>query len=104
MKRVIYSGGLSEAEISPEPKPITEPLTKCFFGVESPGDCKGFIHRTEYEKGPYKAFCVDSFTIGNGWPMVKEGYLDELILELLDLGFEVFKFETPQELFAWLSK
>ncbi len=104
MKRLIRTEeGIFETEPSPPKNALLEEdsLNEFYFGVENCG--KGFIHREDVEQGKYKVSCAEELTEGNGWDP-QDYSLRGLIEDLLLLGFNVFKFETYQELFVWLAK
>ncbi len=72
-----------------------------YYGVIS-FERKGFITRSQYECGPFLAYCSHSLTDGNQWHFTANNLMN-LIEILLENGFEVFEFDERVELFAWLA-
>jgi len=70
------------------------------------GTQKGFVAKNDFWNGKFKAFAAEEITKGNCWHIVSEDAtnLKEVVGELLDSGFYVYEFDTPQELFKWLSE
>lgn len=73
---------------------------------------KGFIISDEYigvsnsnTNYIFKLMCKNSFTRGNSFGNFKGRSLTEIIKSILSSGsFDVFEFDTPEEIFEWLSK
>jgi len=74
-----------------------------YYGVKAI-NCKGFITRERFNSGCYRILCTQLLTCGNGFLCSKETTsLTEFIKYNLS-SYEVFEFDTPQELFKWLSE
>ena len=72
-------------------------------------DGKGFIVRTVYGglngNKTYKLMSINYFTKGNSFESFDGYSLSGLIQELLKNGsFDIYEFDTPQELFRWLAE
>ena len=65
---------------------------------------KGFLIPTEYESELYWARTVESFGKGNGWDISNAKTLKGWIEYWEDSNIEFYYFDTPQELFKWLSE
>lgn len=81
-----------------------------YYGIQDNNKYKGLIHKNEYTKGNYKAYCRTLITNGNGFlikckdPPVTDD-LQVFIGAFLDSGsYTVYEFDTPQELFKWLAE
>lgn len=75
-----------------------------YYGVKQLSS-KGFIVREDYDKGNYKAYCANKLTNGNAWWIEKptDSFV-KFVDELVEKKYEVFEFDTSQELFKWLSE
>jgi hypothetical protein len=70
---------------------------------------KGFIVRTLYGasngRSTYKLMSINYFTKGNSFELFDGYSLPGLIKELLkNNSFDIYEFDTPQELFRWLAE
>lgn len=72
-----------------------------YYGV-SYSDSKGFVVRDEYENKNYRARLGRSLTKGNSWNHQSDSLI-VLIAAFLSDGYQVFEFNTYQELFRWLA-
>ena len=76
-----------------------------YYGIKPSGQSdKGFIARKNYNRGPYHTCVGRSLTNGNTWGDYSDSDLKNLISELIKASFEVYEFDTHQELFKWLSE
>lgn len=76
-----------------------------FYGVVDKYDkTRGFIVREKYMKGEYRAICLESMTEGNTFIDLVSPDFSTVIHTALRLNFEVFQFDTAQELMAWLAE
>lgn len=75
-----------------------------YYGViPSNKETKGFITREIYGEGRFNARCMDFLTNAGGWD-IYAGSIKELIRKLITMNFEVYQFETEQELLKWLAR
>lgn len=85
----------------------TNPIIGFFLGT------KGWLQRNGYNENKFSLCSVQSFELGNRWLMTPtEGAL--MVREVKDLNIafnflkkyatKVYLFDTPQELFRWLSE
>jgi len=67
---------------------------------------KGFICSTGYKNNTYRVVAIYGMTHFNGWSQFDGTGLQNIISAVIrsDAKFEVFEFDTPQELFKWLSE
>lgn len=69
---------------------------------------KGFIARERYERGNFVIRCIDGLTNGNQWSKLNDNGFETLedVIEWLLKGipFEVYEFDTAQELMRWLAE
>jgi len=90
------------------PQNITTPRSVTpnrYYGVKSGLKSKGFIARKDFEQGEYRVHSIDSLTKGNEWDSFSKTILSDTITGLLRNGsFEVYEFETPTSLMAWLAE
>lgn len=91
------------------PSLSSEPDTDKYYGVFREGEVAFVVGIGEYQKPEFKIIIPDGATAGNQWLDVRQlsscMNLSEYIKSLLDLDFQVFEFETPEDLFKWvLSK
>lgn len=78
---------------------------KYYGGISYTGE-KFVITRTDYMRGPYKLFCLDGLTRGNGYNFCSETSLIETIKLSLEtrVRFTIFMFDSVEELFNWLAR
>lgn len=62
---------------------------------------RGFITRTVFDTGDHELRCIEQITNGNGWD-VTASELSDLIKLAIEEGWNVFEFETPEELMKWV--
>lgn len=76
--------------------------SRLYYGLEpiSRPTEKGFITRTNCT---YIALCVHGLTNGNEWDALRNGSFSEFLRKATE-NFDVYQFETSQELFAWLRE
>ena len=77
---------------------------KKYYGVDTLEKNKGFILQRNYCQGEFYAICENSLTYGNsfGW---RGNSLKEVVEDILSSkNAVVYEFNTPQELFKWLSE
>ena len=68
---------------------------------------RGFITRTNYMSGKYIVLSSHRITKGNGWTFGVSGFdfLHDCVSKVLEKDdFFVFEFDTPRELFQWISE
>ena len=78
-----------------------------YYGISQHKTIKGLITRSDYNRGDWQARCRDSFTMANKWGNWSGDHhtsLQALISKLITEGYKVYEFDTPQELFKWLSE
>ena len=81
-----------------------EQLEGLYYGVKMSINQKGFISRRDYGSGDFRLYAVEAVTRGNYWCSYDSTDLKSILSTLLDRSKEVFVFDTPQELFEWLSE
>lgn len=100
MKRIIIP-------TKPEQQPVLE-LDQCglksYYGVLCIEPFKAFITRSNYDCENFKVYACSSLTNGNGLSYHTSETLTGCIRSLLDAGYFVFAFDTPQELFTRLAE
>jgi hypothetical protein len=82
---------------------IENPSDGRYYGVKNQGGNAGFIVRSAYESGPYKVYCTDALTMGNGWNNIAGKTLKSTIAELQKRNFTVKEFPSFKKLVAWLT-
>jgi hypothetical protein len=76
-----------------------------YYGVETNLKIgKGFITREKYMEGDYIVLSRHLITASNGWSYLYSPSLKALINTCIIERFSVYEFDTPQELFKWLSE
>lgn len=60
-----------------------------------------FLTREKYMKGNYVWLAPDAITKGNRWGKECET-LQDAAKEMIGVGYEVYEFNTPVELFEWV--
>lgn len=79
-----------------------------YYGVRllrSVDEYSGFISQEEYQSGNFRVMTASGITYGNNWDSFRDENLSILLSKLLNNGsFEIFEFDTYQELFQWISK
>lgn len=65
---------------------------------------KGFIYQESYRYGNYKTLARTDLTMGNSWTCLQYPLLIDIVEAAIEMGFKVYEFDTPQELFKWLSE
>jgi hypothetical protein len=65
---------------------------------------KGFLIPAQYGSELYWARAVESFGKGDGWDISNAKTLKGWIEYWKDSNIEFYYFDTPQELFKWLSE
>lgn len=98
MKKLVIPQKESEVALSALSNPES-----LYFGVVISGE-KGLISRREFLSGPYLLLCSKSITKGNNWDFVKETDLKDLLKKIVEGGDSVYVFNTPNDLFKWLSE
>lgn len=70
------------------------------------GHSKGFLIKTKYQSEQYEARCLGGFERGNNWDVnhTQGGTLKEWFNFFDPPNHKIFLFDTPQELFKWLSE
>jgi hypothetical protein len=75
------------------------------YGVVTYLKSKGFISRENYRSGEYLILCPEEITKGNGFDSHRNfADLSKLIEKINESKFEVYEFDTWEELFAWLME
>lgn len=72
-----------------------------FYGVKH-GYHRGFLTRTDFDKGCFTTLLPGLLTNGNAFNCPLYSNLTDSINSLLDNGFEVFEFDTFKELMVWV--
>lgn len=94
------------------PRNITTPrlvTADRYYGVQTTTtttttNSKGFVARKDFGCGEYRIHAINSLTEGNEWKSFSKPILSDTITAVLKSeAFEVYEFETPQELMAWLA-
>lgn len=77
-----------------------------YYGIQSRLNGKGFILRAGYgDDHVYTNRSIQGMTYANGWKTIPESSnIQQYIKNLIKETFQVFEFETPQELFLWLAE
>lgn len=76
-----------------------------YYGVNI--NYKSFIQQEGYCSGNFILKSSNKLTIGNyydGQTYTGHKTINSLISSILSRGYEVYEFDTPEELFAWLAK
>lgn len=74
-----------------------------YYGVSNGVGDKGFIARQEFEKGDFFAFLSHGITRGNQFNFRRTDNIHNMLSDMISCGFAVYEFDTPSELFYWLS-
>lgn len=66
---------------------------------------KGFIIRMDYNNGIYRGMCAFEFTKGNNWGDARGTTLCKCIKYFVESAapFEVYEFDTKEELCRWVA-
>jgi hypothetical protein len=65
---------------------------------------KGFLIPISYKSELYWVRAVDGFERGNGWSVDEAKTFKGWLEYWYGIGVEFYYFDTPQELFKWLSE
>lgn len=82
---------------------------RLYFGIQHKETKeKGLVAREDYERFGhpeynYRALCSQSITRGNSWDTFEHPDFD-LFMTGLSSTFDIFVFDTPRKLFAWLGE
>ena len=95
MKKVITNESVDSIHIDK----ITPDM---YFGVLQGEKHKGFIARAKWDEGPYIVYSKEMITNGNQWDSWVHSDITSLV-RALPQSFVVYAFNTPDELFQWLS-
>jgi len=81
---------------------ITIVDTKKYYGILDSSGNRGFITKNGYKGNKFLTLSASDVTIGNGWGAENKD-LASLINILIERGLRVYEFDTPSELFLWVS-
>lgn len=73
-----------------------------YYGIVNKSNEKGFLVADNYGSDFYKAQCKNGINDGDHFGI--PALLKIKIENLIESQFEIFEFDTPGELFAWLAK
>ena len=76
-----------------------------FYSVENSSGFSGFITRIGFYKSEFFVAANSNLTLGNRLGITFSNLrLSELVIDLLNAGFEVFEFDTSFDLFQYLGR
>jgi hypothetical protein len=81
----------------------TDPTTSKFYGVKALDGQTGFVKQASYCNGKFEAVCSNGLTRHNSWSLLADKTLAKTVEKLLAQKFEVYEFDTPQEMYSWLA-
>lgn len=81
---------------------VSECCESLYYGVNM-GPEKGFIRSTYWGSSTFKLYSLDAFTRSNSWSD-HVGGLQKVIEGYLNDDYQIYEFQTPQELMAWLAE
>ena len=99
MKKVVINPPVVEPTVT-----LSEANPRKYYGILSLYEGKGFIKQEKFESGPYQGICSNGLTKGNAWGAFQDTSLPGLFGKIFDRGYSIFEFDSPQELFKWLSE
>ncbi len=96
---------MKQVKVTPPVPTITpnDVVISKYYGIKSPCDSRGFITRQNYDSDNFIVLALKGITNGNCWGWFSND-LKELVKTLVLNDFEVYEFDTYQELFRWLSE
>ena len=81
----------------------TDPNTDKCYGVKSDWGQTGFIIQSKHRQGDFHIVCSNGLTRHNNWDLLADKALSKTIENLLAKDFQVYEFDTPQEMYSWLA-
>lgn len=73
-----------------------------YYGIER--NCRFFVTRERFDGGNFVARCLNLLSRGNGHSGLSRSSLKELLLNAIESGFQVFEFDSAEELMKWVLK
>jgi hypothetical protein len=71
-----------------------------FYGISK--GFRFFVTREQFEGGKFVVRCLSNLTRGNGNSALERDSLKELLSNAIKNRFDVFEFETAEELMKWV--